>query len=388
MNKIVQFLNNNKLSILWFINYIFDVWAIIYYNPWNVVTKYPTIVFPTIISIGLISFYSFVLYKLDNNRRVIFEVLLYFFGILLGFCLVVVGIYYLINWFPYVMFIIFMITTITGLLAILYEEFGPKISDKLKQIFDNSTNNLIFLLIFYIPCLFLDLINSIKHQYSITTSTTYLIILVEIIILLVWFFIPFLIREYGKHDAKILLEGPVYLNKETPLGVFQNISRRNKNSHKFPYKYNYALSSWIWINPQSQATNQSYNKPTTLLNYGNVIKIVFNKDKIEILAATSTSKDKANTHDLNNKLIKIYETKNFKYQKWNNFLLNYSGGTLDVFINNKLVASEGNISPIFYLNKVTCGYPDGIHGGIKNIAYYDYKLSRYKIHSIYNLFNL
>jgi len=35
-------------------------------------------------------------------------------------------------------------------------------------------------------------------------------------------------------------------------------------------------------------------------------------------------------------------------------------------------------------NKVISGSPNGIHGGIKNILYYDKVLSRNEVHAIYN----
>ena len=163
---------------------------------------------------------------------------------------------------------------------------------------------------------------------------------------------------------------------------------KSKTSKKFPYNYNYTISSWIWINPQPASTSDAYNRSTTLLNYGDILKINFNKNKIEILAATTENNNKKDKHHINNKIINVCKIKEFAYQKWNNIILNYSGGTLDVFINNKLISSTENISPILSHNKVTCGSSNGINGGIKNIVYYDYNLSKFKIYAIYNLLNV
>ena len=83
-------------------------------------------------------------------------------------------------------------------------------------------------------------------------------------------------------------------------------------------------------------------------------------------------------------MVNVYESSNIPYQRWNNFVINYFGGTLDIFINNILVVSKINITPILYPNKVTSGASNGINGGIKNIVYFDKVLSRNQVHSIYN----
>ena len=182
-------------------------------------------------------------------------------------------------------------------------------------------------------------------------------------------------------NGDLIKKGPIYTNKETDLGVFQNHKSQLNDlelNKKSTFNYNYALSSWIWINPQPASTSEAYNKPTTLLNYGNILKIIFNKNKIEFFA--QTTRDSV----LVKESIKIYELKNIPYQKWNNFVFNYSGGTLDIFINGKLVSSNINITPVMYYDKMTAGATNGIYGGIRDIVYYDKVLSRGQIEAMNN----
>ena len=39
----------------------------------------------------------------------------------------------------------------------------------------------------------------------------------------------------------------------------------------------------------------------------------------------------------------VYKTTELKMNKWNHFLLNYTGGTLDTFINGELHSSEPGV---------------------------------------------
>lgn len=277
------------------------------------------------------------------------------------------------------------IGVLVGLLAILYS-FIPS-SDKTDKHIP-SWFNLIKLSIFFIPCLFIDLIEYLKKQVGLTTSTTWIILLIEIILIVLRIILPMIYKQIKKTTStatSIFIEkGPVYTNKETDLGIFQNHKKDGIHvtldeldlNKKAIFNYNYAVSCWIWINPQPPSTNDSYNKSTTLLNLGNVLKINFNKNTLEIFAATTKDSVLVKEIDL------IYELKNIPYQKWNNIILNYSGGTLDIFINNILVSSSINITPVMYYDRVTAGAINGIYGGIKDIVYYDNILSKKEIEAI------
>ena len=289
MNKLVEFLKNNQFALIAVFIYISSIGVILYFNPYDIVTNYSTLLFPIICIIGLSNLFLYIIDKFNNEEN-IGKVIAYIIGLFLAFVLTIIVIYYLIIWFPYILLSAFSIIFLIGLLLLVYIYAIKPLQRALPEL-PSSKDNILIAIIFYIPCLFLDLfldsMDYIKKQYNITSSNTLIIVLIEIFIILAVFLIPYLIREYGGHDAKILLKKPVYLNKETPLGVFQNINKKKDNSKKFPYKYNYGLSSWIWINPQPGATSEAYGVSTPLLNYGNIIKIKFNKNKIEILAATS-----------------------------------------------------------------------------------------------------
>ena len=277
---------------------------------------------------------------------------------------------------------IFNIFIVILTLSLLYKLFKIKSGDKYNSLIDLASTA-----IFYIPCLFIKLIEYLKYEYNISTKTEWLILGIELLVIGMRIILPYLYNLYNSWfgtDGDVIEAGPIYLNKEHIFGIIKNkdiqsyqISQNSGKKSK-PDNYNYAISTWIWINPQPPSTSSAYNTSTSLFNYGNVLQINFVKNNIEILA--STTKEGESTEPL----VKIYNTKNFNYQKWNSIILNYNGGTLDVFINNDLVASSINITPIMYNNKITTGSNNGIHGGIKDIVYYDKVLSRNDINSIYN----
>mgnify|MGYP001255618075 CR=1 FL=1 len=387
MSEILNFLNLHW-SIISFFIYLISIILILYVNPFNIIAEHSEIVIFFIITIGL---FNLLLWRYfigkDSDSKLhtinfIYKIFTSTFALLLIFALMFFICYY-IFFTPFTLssiIVILNISIVIGLLAIGYKYFkvNPIEPSKIKSILE-----LLKHLVFYLPCLVIDLVEYLKNQYKITTKTVWILLLIEISIILLRFSIPQIYKIFTYNYGKLIKQGPLYLNVENDLGIFQNYKKnQDKNNKKNTlFNYNFALSFWIWINPQPESTSQAYNKSTTLLNYGDVIQINFNKNKIEILAQTSND-----SVSESNKLIKVYETKDILYQRWNNFVLNYSGGTLDIFINDILVVSQINITPIMYANKVTSGSNNGINGGIKNIVYYDNVLSRNYIHSIYNYF--
>ena len=236
---------------------------------------------------------------------------------------------------------------------------------------------LIINIVFYIPCLFIDAVDFFRREFLKTKKVVWIIFIIEIILILLRVISPYLYTFYNKYfnniNSKLVEEGPIYTNNLTNLGIFQDY----ENAKKSKFKYNFALSCWIWINPQPESTNNSYSESAMLLNYGDIFQLKHNNNKIEVLAATTENKN------LSNNLVKVYDGE-ILYQRWNNYIFNYFGGTLDIFINNKLVVSIENITPILKPHRVFAGQNNGIHGGIKEIKYYSKSLNNTEIDNIYN----
>ena len=226
--------------------------------------------------------------------------------------------------------------------------------------FENPYLRLIKSLILYVPCLIYDLIDWAKYQYSITTSTAYIILLVDVVFILMSYLWNKL-RTYMKHNTQadgLLLEGPVYLNKKHVLGTFEEMKATIGNKN---FSYNYGISFDIYINPQPPNTSAAYSEYTTLFDYGGKPTLLYKADENKLKIQVKMNDDETKN---------IYLGTDIMFQKWNKFLINYDGGTLDVFLNDKLISSTGSLAPYMTLDVVTVGKNNGINGGIRDVIYF------------------
>jgi len=139
----------------------------------------------------------------------------------------------------------------------------------------------------------------------------------------------------------------------------------------YMFRYKYAISGWFYLNPQPPNTNPAYNKYTNIIKYGNKVRLEYNgkKNSLRVMAEVASS-NKNNTQK--NKSVVVYESKHDTiYQKWNNVVINYKEGYIDIFLNGVLVGSYSGVAPYMRLDEITTGSEDGIYGGICNVTYYN-----------------
>ena len=72
-------------------------------------------------------------------------------------------------------------------------------------------------------------------------------------------------------------------------------------------------------------------------------------------------------------------------QKWNHLVINYDRGTLDIFLNNKLMKSINEFAIKYNIDysRLVVGDDNGIQGGICNVVYYNRSLTKTEISGIY-----
>ncbi|MBH41224.1 MAG: hypothetical protein CL685_00740 [Candidatus Magasanikbacteria bacterium] len=172
-------------------------------------------------------------------------------------------------------------------------------------------------------------------------------------------------KQSSLFKNKILLDKPVYTDSMQDIGSYENLG-----GDIDIYNYNYALSAWFFIHEQPPSARSTNNRFTSLLNYGDKPNILYKVRSHTLQIKMNSGIDKE---------IVLFETTTFPLQTWNNIVINYNGGTLDVFINNTLVSSTNNIVPYMSYDKVTVGEDNGVSGGCCNVTYFSSPLTLRKI---------
>jgi len=183
---------------------------------------------------------------------------------------------------------------------------------------------------------------------------------------------------FTSERGKILIDTPIPINNTKMLSTYESL-----NDTSDP-KYQYAISLWVFIESSPPNMNTQYQKYASILNYGDKPNILY---KAETNTLMITMKQKSTNplldfDDNENRI--IYTNHNFLLQKWNNIIINYNGGTLDVFLNGELVNSSVEVIPYINLDSLTVGTENGIKGGICNVVYYKKNLTMNNIYNIYH----
>ena len=254
----------------------------------------------------------------------------------------------------------------------------------------NALVSVVMSTIFYIPCVFNSVFDSIMSVFigNYDSNTTgYLALSTLIIILLTMYFLyPLLFNKINLQGGKQLVNTPIPINTSHDYGTYETLNDDNK------YDYNYAISFWFYIDALPPNTNSSYKTYTSLLNYANKPNVLYNAEKNTLIITIKQKDLQATTEnkfirfvegDTDNRI--LYENKNVLLQRWNNIIINYNGGVLDVFMNGELQRSNVGVLPYYTLDALTVGNNEGISGKICNVVYFNKSLTDNNMFYLYNM---
>ena len=233
-------------------------------------------------------------------------------------------------------------------------------------------------------------------------------------------------QTYRHSSVKATKIKPDNLGNE-PCEMF-TLDKLLSNNVNVNQNYNYALSFWTFFHSQSSGFRESYNKYTNILNFGSYPIIDYNMstdtlrvrigvrlpekcrtgnrdtccDKTKAKKSVNGKEIKGNDLKMielwcrenmtignpipDEHLLTVFEKEGLlKTQKWNNIVINYDLGVLDIFVNSELVGSWKHIVSYQTSKKIKIGEFDGIAGGICNVMYYPSAINLFQIKKHYNL---
>jgi hypothetical protein len=289
---------------------------------------------------------------------------------------------------------------------------------------------LLWLGISYIPCLFLDLLQSSQGAVGDTTRPIWIILAIEILLIAILYGGPYLINYIGASASQIVA-APVPLKdkydtnlttQSEQIFIFHNtgIDRTPEDTAancpvEEKKRYNYSISGWFLLNNVSTPVTQDLE----IFDFGGVPKMTYNSFKAEL-------KLKCNLIDISSNLpmeaggTELYNSKaaynailhgksketqtklrilqdkedseldvSIPLQKWNYFVVNYNGKTMDLFLNTKLIFKSDFIMPDIQLKPITVGdttTSKGLNGSICNFAFHKTPLTKEQIRWTYTMF--
>ena len=152
---------------------------------------------------------------------------------------------------------------------------------------------------------------------NIFGSSNKLQIIITIVILLLAVSVYLLLINSNKINLRFSTNGNTLIEKETTLS--KSLTLTNINSDL----YSFSISSWFYF------VSSNTDKDIVFFNFNGFPSISLNPYK-NILTVTCELCAGADN---------IIYSGEIKFQKWNNFIINYNGNNIDFFINNKLVGT-------------------------------------------------
>lgn len=221
-------------------------------------------------------------------------------------------------------------------------------------------------------------------------SSNHIGMLFFIIFLYLFYFVifPYLSVKASKQGGLLLVNDPVTIHNEKILASYQNL---NQTDH---FDYKFGLSFWLYLESYKPHTNQGSNHYTSVLNYGDKPNILYNPVTNTLRVTMKIDVDKTDDatnylsqkskYDENGNVI-LYERSDILLQKWNNIIINYNGGTFDIFYNAELVKTHIEVVPYMKYDNLVIGTDNGLYGSICNVNYFKNPMSIMQIYYLYNL---
>jgi len=266
------------------------------------------------------------------------------------------------------------------------------------KVLKNSTKKMkgwpgfIINLLFFIPCLVSDFVDYILSEFKNAPNSVFILFILEIILILLYIYIPKLLNYIITKNGKTLQKEPVYLRKPKIIANSDLFLLPNSLTSGLTtgsdilsntYTSNFAISMWIYVN----------NMGSNIVDNTNaffIFKTASPNDNDGRPCIRYIGNDQFNFIFINNHLNSSFHyTMKMPSQKWNHIVFNYYENNVDLFINGNLERNmnlQSNPINILPTDMISVGDDNGIDGAICNIVYYNIPLTQTKISQIYNAY--
>ena len=130
------------------------------------------------------------------------------------------------------------------ILILIFIFFLAFIASKMEDILDKikidrfSYLNVIYLLILYIPCLFLDGLRFLNKEFKIAKNETILLLIILLVLCALYFIYPIIYKNFAYKNSTLLLNKPKDLNFITELGHTKHLKTHKNSKNPFKKTYN------------------------------------------------------------------------------------------------------------------------------------------------------
>lgn len=231
-------------------------------------------------------------------------------------------------------------------------------------------------LIFYIPCMLLDLLEFIKADLQQAPKAVYVLLIIELILGLLYMYVPKISTAINKSmsnkDGKVIISDPMHIDTYSSITSYVDL-QKGKPSDDHIVNNKFAISAWVYIVP-IEPSHSPYNGDATVFEFSDYHpKLIYNGATGKFKAFFNQSK---------------YEEFKMPLQKWNHVVFNYTKSNVDLFVNGELqttglrdaINENLNIGDI-----ISVGQAGGLSGGICNMVYFNHPILKYEIKTMYDL---
>jgi hypothetical protein len=325
-------------------------------------------------------------------------------GIVIGIILAVLHVYTNVPIIANTVLFILNIAILVGILAMVVRFIGAEAPNYISG--PPTWSSLIFKIIIYLPCLFLNLADYFRGEFKLAQRQwTYVILLFfEIVFIALLFLLPKVFDAVVNHNGEVILDKVLPLNeKSEPLDIATPNADNNSTTISLtpslidnvktntPH-YSYGISAWFYIHPEPPKNSYSSSGSSngiSILNFatdsnGTNIKgapqILFNPNTNQLIISVQTETNNSVNVTLPNQIL---------LQRWNHLFINFNNnGIMDVFLNSHLESSTPNVIPKLPKTLIVGSKPGGIYGQACNVMYYKDVVGSQGISWIYNTHKL